>query len=61
MSEERHENDTKKQADRLHEHAQQTGDPYDYTRAAVLYNRCGDYEQERVCLEAADALMKVTR
>ena len=61
MNEQRKEERTQKTADRIHEHAQQTGDPYAYLRAAQLYNQCGDYEQERRCYEAISALQKAER
>lgn len=60
MNETRRDEQIKRNADRVHEHAQKTGDPYAYLKAAQLYNACGDYKQERQCMEAVDALMKAT-
>jgi hypothetical protein len=55
----RFETETHKDAEKLHKHAQQTGDAAAYRRAAQLYERAGDYGKARVCYDAADALENV--
>jgi hypothetical protein len=48
----------KRDADKIHELAQQNGEAAAYIRAAELYEASGDFEQARVCREAAAALSK---
>jgi hypothetical protein len=54
----RHENQVHRDADRVHERAQNSGEATDYLAAAELYHQSGDYKQEATCREAAEALMK---
>lgn len=54
----RYENEIRKDAVRLHTHAQQTGEAAAYIRAAELYERCGDYKLAAICREAAERLAK---
>ena len=49
----RYEQEIRKDADKMHAHAQSTGLAEAYERAAQLYERCGDFEQARVCYNAA--------
>ena len=50
--------DEKKQADKLHEAAQKSGNANDYVLAAELYEKCGLYNMARQCREAADKCQK---
>lgn len=50
--------DEKKQADKLHEAAQKSGNANDYVLAAELYEKCGWYNLARQCREAAEKLQK---
>ena len=43
-------------ADRAHEAAQRSGLAVDYTVAAELYEKAGDYNKARICREAAERL-----
>jgi hypothetical protein len=52
----RYESQLHRDADRLHELAQRTGDRAAYIRAAELYELCGDYRQARICRECAERL-----
>ncbi len=54
----RYELELKKDADRLHVHAQQTGEKAAYLRAAEFYERAGDFRQARACREAVEVLAK---
>lgn len=56
MSIEHHENRLYREAERLHQYAQNTGDPIAYTRAASLYDKVGDFRKAAECREAADRL-----
>lgn len=47
-----------KEADKVHEAAQKSGQAYDYIKAAELYERCGDFEQAAICRNAAARLAK---
>ncbi len=53
----RYEIEIKKDADKIHARAQQSGEAVDYIKAAELYERCGEFEQARVCRESADRLL----
>ena len=50
--------DEKKQADKLHQAAQKSGNANDYVLAAELYEKCGLYNMARQCREAADKCQK---
>jgi hypothetical protein len=52
----RYESELHKTADRLHALAQLTGDAAAYIRAAEIYEKCGDWEQARICRECAERL-----
>lgn len=54
----RYETELKKDADKIHERAQQSGEAVDYIAAATLYERIGEYELARRCREAAGILAK---
>jgi hypothetical protein len=54
----RYETQLHRDADRLHELAQQNGDRAAYIRAAELYELCGDYRQARICRECAERLAR---
>jgi hypothetical protein len=56
MNVQRYETEVHKTADKLHEHAQQTGEAAAYIVAAQWYERAGDYEAARRCREAAERL-----
>lgn len=56
MDNKRYEDQLHRQADRLHDYAQQTGEPVDYVLAAEMYEKAGDYESARLCREAAARL-----
>jgi gamma-glutamyl:cysteine ligase YbdK (ATP-grasp superfamily) len=56
MNIERQETRTHKLADKVHTNAQQSGQASDYDHAARLYEEAGNYEQARICREAADRL-----
>lgn len=58
MNVSRYESELRKDADRLHRYAQQTGRAVDYIKAAEIYERAGDYQQAQVCREAAERLEK---
>ena len=50
--------EVKKQADRMHQTAQKSGNANDYVLAAELYEKCGLYNMARQCREAADKCQK---
>ena len=50
--------EVKKQADRMHQTAQKSGNANDYVLAAELYEKCGLYNMARQCREAAEKLQK---
>lgn len=52
----RQETEIHKNADKVHAKAQDSGDAYDYIVAAQLYEYAGDWDQARVCREAAESL-----
>jgi hypothetical protein len=54
----RYESQVHRDADRKHQYAQTTGRAVDYIAAAEMYEKCGDFNQARVCREAAAALGK---
>lgn len=56
MNIQRYEHETHKDADRMHQHAQDTGERAAYIAAAQLYERCGEYALAAVCREAAERL-----
>lgn len=53
----RYETEVRKDADKIHARAQQSGDFHDYIRAAELYEKVGDWHMARICREAAGRLM----
>ena len=56
MNIQRQETRTHKAADRLHEASQRSGQASDYEHPARLYEAAGDYNQARICREAAAKL-----
>ena len=56
MNVQRKEANVHKDADKIHQLAQNTGDANGYIRAAELYEKAGDFEQARLCREAAERL-----
>ena len=58
MNIDRQETQTKRYADKMHEHAQETGIREAYIKAAELYEQCGEWDKARVCREAAERLPK---
>lgn len=55
----RYEQEIRKDADKMHKHAQDTGIPQAYIAAAQLYEKCGDFDVAAVCREAAERLQSV--
>lgn len=58
MEQYRYEQQIRTKADKAHEAAQRSGLPTDYIVAAELYEKAGEYEQARLCYEAAERLPK---
>jgi hypothetical protein len=54
----RYENSIHRDADKIHALAQQNGEAAAYIRAAELYEKAGDFNQARICREAAERLAK---
>ena len=52
----RYEQEVRKDADKAHAAAQQSGYPSDYVKAAELYEKVGEFDLARVCREAAERL-----
>ena len=52
----RFETEIHKDADKIHARAQESGEAVDYLKAAELYEKCGDFQQARVCRDAADTV-----
>ena len=50
----RYETELRKDADKAHALAQNSGQAVDYEEAAELYEKCGAFELARVCREAAE-------
>ena len=50
------ENDDLKAARKMHTRAIQSGDPNDYELAAELFEKCGRYDDARVCREDAQRI-----
>lgn len=53
----RYESEVRKDADKVHQRAQISGEYSDYIRAAELYEKVGDWDMARRCREAAGRLI----